>query len=249
MRKKMIAGNWKMNGTNLIIQSLVEAILANCPQTLSIDCVIFPPSIYLPLIMELLSGSSIQWGGQNIYPKDFGAFTGEVSCAMLKEYNCRYVLVGHSERRHIFAENEKFVEEKFHNVKEHGMIPVLCVGETLKERENELTTEVLSDQINGLLSTDPNCFENAIIAYEPVWAIGSGYSASAEQVQEAHRAIRQIIASKNEDLAEKVVILYGGSLNEKNAAALFALPDVDGGLIGGASLDAQKFVEIIECIN
>lgn len=249
MRQKVVAGNWKMNGSIKSIRTLAQGILQKLPNSLTIKCLVFPPAIYLPLIKDLLQETSLQWGSQNVYPKDSGAFTGELSCPMLRDFGCRYVLVGHSERRHLFGENENIIQEKFHKVKEHDMIPILCVGETLKEREMGLTDQVLTQQLSHFLSKNPRAFENALIAYEPVWAIGTGCSASADQVQTAHKTIRGILASGNAMVAEHTPILYGGSLNEHNAAQLLALADVDGGLIGGASLDAQKFVEIITCIN
>lgn len=249
MRPKIIAGNWKMNGSVASIQLLLQAILENFPKVSDLTTIVFPPAIYLPLVRDLLKSSSLSWGSQNVYKNDFGAFTGELSCPMLKDFGCRYVLVGHSERRQFFGEDENLVREKFHKIKEHDMIPILCIGETLTEREQGLTMQILEQQLRGLLEDDPRCFENAIIAYEPVWAIGTGLTALPNDVQITHQAIREMLATFNESLAEKTPILYGGSLNEKNASDLLVMPDVDGGLIGGASLDAQKFVEIIECIN
>jgi triosephosphate isomerase len=249
MRLKIVAGNWKMNGRVDQIKSLLQQLLKLLDKKSSTQCIVMPPSIYLPLIKDYLSESSILWGAQNVYPCDAGAFTGELSAPMLKDYDCRYVLVGHSERRRIFGEDEKFVADKFHHVKEHGMIPVLCVGETQEEREQGLTEQVLARQLLALTAASKQCFKDCVIAYEPVWAIGTGQTATPEQVQKVHLSIRELVAEFDREDADQLSILYGGSVNEKNAASLFAMPDVDGGLIGGASLNAQQFVEIVKCIN
>lgn len=250
MRKKMVAGNWKMNGSRVLVQQLLEEITKQIIQLPHrATSVVFPPAIYIPLAQSILEGTSLQWGGQNAYMALQGAFTGEHSVLMFKDYGCHYMLVGHSERRHIFHETEKNIAEKFHLVKEHGMIPVLCVGETLDERENGATKYVLSRQLSMLLEKDPQCFKDAVIAYEPVWAIGTGRTAHPEQAQEAHAFIRAEIERFNACVSQEVTILYGGSVSEKNAASLFAMPDVDGGLVGGASLNAAQFVEIISCIS
>lgn len=249
MRQKIVAGNWKMNGRIEQVKTLLQQLRNLLAEPTSADCVILPPSIYLPLVKDYLSETAIKWGAQNIYPKDSGAFTGELSALMVQDYDCRYVLVGHSERRRLFGESEKFVAEKFHHVKEHGMIPVLCVGETLEEREQGLTEQVLAKQLIAVTENSERCFKNCVIAYEPVWAIGTGQTASPEQAQETHLAIRALVAKFSQADASQVSILYGGSVNEKNAVSLFAMPDVDGALVGGASLNAQQFVEIVKCIN
>ncbi|MBA2657526.1 MAG: triose-phosphate isomerase [Tatlockia sp.] len=249
MRRKIVAGNWKMNGRVGQIKSLLQQLKTLINEPGGADCLVLPPSIYLPLVNEYLNDSFIQWGAQNVYPCDSGAFTGELSAPMLQEYNCRYVLVGHSERRNLFGEDEKFVADKFHHVKEHDMIPILCVGETLKERQQGLTEQVLAKQILAITANSRRCFKDCIIAYEPVWAIGTGQTATPLQVQETHLSIRALVANFDREDAKNLSILYGGSVNEKNAASLFAMPDVDGGLIGGASLNAQQFVEIVKCIN
>ncbi|MFA5958937.1 MAG: triose-phosphate isomerase [Tatlockia sp.] len=249
MRQKIVAGNWKMNGRISAINALLQQLLIAINKQDATQCLVFPPAIYIPLVQDLLNHSAIQWGAQNVYPKESGAFTGELSAPMLKEYGCRYVLVGHSERRHLFGEDEKIVAEKFHHVKEHGMIPVLCVGETLEERQKGLTAQVLAKQLLAITSNHADCFKACVVAYEPVWAIGTGQTALPEQVQQVHADIRALVADFNRDDADHLSIVYGGSVNEKNAAALFAMPDVDGGLIGGASLNAQQFVEIVKCIN
>lgn len=249
MRKTMVMGNWKMNGRLDQAELLLQALIADLPQHCESECVVFPPYPYLPLTQAILKGTPIQWGAQNCYPNDSGAFTGEISPAMLTDFGCRYVLVGHSERRKIFHEDENFVAEKFHLVKEHGMIPVLCVGETLEEREKGLTEVVLSKQLLAVTQARDGVFQNCVVAYEPVWAIGTGKTATPEQAQAVHAFIRSIVQNVDKNDAEKLTIVYGGSVNEKNARSLFAMPDVDGGLVGGASLNAQQFVEILKCIN
>lgn len=249
MRQKIVAGNWKMNGNAQSITHLLNTLKEQLPPTNTAEVIVFPPSLYLPLTSQLLSGSQLAFGAQNAYPKDSGAFTGEISAPMLQDFKCRYVLVGHSERRQFFQEDENFVAQKFHHVKEHGMIPVLCVGETLLEREKEQTEQVITKQLLAVIENNKNVFRDCVVAYEPVWAIGTGKTASPEQAQEVHRFIRSLLKEINEGDAEHLSILYGGSVNENNAKALFAMPDIDGGLVGGASLNAQQFLEIVKCIN
>ena len=246
MRKKIVAGNWKMNGRLLQIKQLLLDLMSHLkeiePLPGDVDCVVLPPAIYIPLVQKMLQDSPIQWGGQNIYPALQGAYTGEHSLLMYQDYGCRYILVGHSERRHLFAETENFIAEKFHLIKDHDMIPLLCVGETQEERAQGQTEAVLAKQLRVLLEKDNRCFNNAVIAYEPVWAIGTGQTAAPNEVQDAHAFIREQISAFSKDDAMRVPVLYGGSVNEKNAASLFAMPDVDGGLIGGASLNAKQFL-------
>lgn len=250
MRKKIIAANWKMNGQISQVNELTTQLMDMLQFNQQAQIVLFPPALYIPLVAEHLdAGEFIQLGAQNIYPKDFGAYTGEISAAMLSEFNCKYVLVGHSERRHYFYEDENFVAQKFHHVKDHGMIPILCVGETLKEREEGQTEQVISKQLLAVSQNNKECFKNCIVAYEPVWAIGTGKTATPEQAQEIHQFIRSLVASLNKSDANALTLLYGGSVNEHNAKALFAMPDIDGGLVGGASLNAKQFVEIVKCIN
>ncbi|MBL7481807.1 triose-phosphate isomerase [Legionella bononiensis] len=249
MRRKMVAGNWKMNGRLDQVIHLTNQLKEQIESDSKTQTVIMPPIIYLPLVKEILGGSTIETGAQNVYPKDYGAYTGELSAPMLKDFGCRYVLVGHSERRHYFNEDENFVAQKFHHVKEHGMIPVLCVGETLIEREKGQTEQVIASQLRAVSENNKNCFANCVVAYEPVWAIGTGNTATPEQAQEVHQFIRGLIADVNNSDAERLTLLYGGSVNENNARALFAMPDIDGGLVGGASLNAKQFVEIVKCIN
>ena len=249
MRKKIVMGNWKMNGSLKDTASLLKELLHHLPKNTATECVVFPSQVYLPLAQQLLSSSSLLWGAQNVYPKDSGAYTGEVSGPMLADVGCRYVLVGHSERRQLFHENEKFVAEKFHHVKVHDMIPVLCVGETLAEREQGLTEAVLTKQLRAVTAAGLSDFKNCVVAYEPVWAIGTGRTATPEQAQDVHAFIRELVSQFDKDDAKTLSILYGGSVNEKNALPLFTMPDVDGGLVGGASLNREQFVEIVKCTN
>ena len=244
MRNKIVMGNWKMHGDLQTVSDLIQGITSNLPENLTCQCAVIPPSIFIPQAAELLKNSQIQLGAQNIYPADKGAYTGEISAPMLKEYNCNYVLVGHSERRHILGESDKFVAQKFQHAKANGLTPVLCIGETLEEREDGLTEEVIARQLLAITADSAtSAFNGCIIAYEPVWAIGTGKTATPEQAQEVHSFIRGFINSKS------TPILYGGSVNDSNAQTLFSAQDVDGGLVGGAALDAVKFSKIIAAAN
>lgn len=250
MRQKLVIGNWKMNGRLTQIIALIHELLADCPVHGGAKAIVLSPTIYIPQVSALLAGKSIGFGAQNVYPKDSGPYTGEVSGPMLTDYHCQYVLVGHSERRQLFHEDEKFVAEKFHHVKEHGMIPVVCVGETEEEHASGLTEQKLSQQLAAVFNqSKASVLKNCVIAYEPIWAIGTGKTATPEQAQRAHAFIRQFLSQFDHHDAEALPIIYGGSVNAMNARALFAMSDVDGGLIGGASLQAQQFGEIVKCIN
>lgn len=246
MRRFVIAGNWKMHGSNAMITELLPPLCAGARSMTNIDWIVFPPFLYIPQIAQALVNSNIAWGGQNIYIESQGAFTGEVSGLMLKELGCKYVLVGHSERRSLFGETNAIVAKKFIAAQAAGLIPVLCVGETLAEREQNKTEQVVSDQLKAVLDLPEGVklLEKAIIAYEPVWAIGTGVTATPEQAQEVHAFLRQQIAKKDGKIASQVTILYGGSVKASNAEQLFAMPDIDGGLVGGASLNADEFLAI-----
>jgi len=241
-------GNWKMQGCLKTITALLDDLLMNLP-TLNINCVVFPAAIYMPYVQGRLKNSSIAWGAQNVYPRAFGAYTGEISLVMLQDYGCRFVIIGHSERRQLFHESEKIIAEKFHSVKEYGMIPVLCVGETQVERDKGETLSVVTRQLHSIAAQGKNSFEQCILAYEPVWAIGTGQTSTPEDAQNVHAHIRRTIAELNEQSAKNVSILYGGSVNEKNIYSLMKMPDIDGGLVGAASLHAQQFLDILKCIN
>lgn len=246
MRKKIIAANWKMHGSFAWIKAYFETLHQEVEAS-DAELIFFPPYPFLSACQQnIVDGMSL--GAQNSSPHTEGAYTGEVSCAMLKECGCHYVLVGHSERRLQFSESEKIIAEKFHRVREHDMIPVLCVGETLSEREEGVAERVITRQLEAVAHINRQGFERCVIAYEPVWAIGTGITASPEQAQDMHATIRKVLHENIAINATNISVLYGGSVNEKNAKELFSMPDVDGGLVGGASLDAKKFATIHRAI-
>jgi len=245
MRKPLIAGNWKMHGSVSQAKTLIEGIkqgAVNCPQ---IDILVCPAFVHLSLAHHLLEKSSVMLGAQNLYLGAQGAFTGEVSGVMLRDVGCEYVLVGHSERRSLFHDDLAVVAEKFKAAVQAGLKPILCVGETRAEREAGQTETIIRTQLQSVIdAAGIQAFQQAVIAYEPVWAIGTGLTASPEQAQAVHAFIRQLFAQINVDLAKTIRILYGGSMKPDNAASLLAMADIDGGLIGGASLDANSFLAI-----
>jgi len=225
-------------------------LLAGAGDAEATEMTVFPPFPYLPKVQKLLQGSSISWGAQTLHPSPKGAFTGEVSAAMLLDFGCHYVLVGHSERRILFGESDGDVADRFDAALEAGLEPVLCVGETLDKRESGLTHQVINDQLDAVLEKSGiDSFASATIAYEPVWAIGTGKTASPEQAQEIHAFIRDKLSAHDDIIAGQIRILYGGSVNPSNAADLFARKDIDGGLIGGASLKAEDFLAIYAAAN
>lgn len=248
MRKTMIAGNWKMHGSRLSSANLIEAIKQGAKSfSTQIDVVVFPSFVYLEQTENVLVDTLIAWGGQNLYLGAQGAFTGEVSGPMLVDFGCHYVLVGHSERRQIFLEDLALVAAKYKTALEFGLKPILCVGETLAQREKGETEEVLKQQLESVVQlAGIDSLRHAVVAYEPVWAIGTGLTASPEQAQTVHAFIRNWVRNQNADIANTLQILYGGSVKADNAAGLFNMPDIDGGLIGGASLDAESFLAICE---
>lgn len=245
MRIPLIAGNWKMNGTLDHIKLLIEQLKQGGQDFPQIEILVCPTFVHLSIVHDLIKHSSLKLGAQNCYVGTQGAFTGEVSGPMLAELGCEYVLVGHSERRTLFQENLPSVAAKFQAAVEAGLKPILCIGETQAEREQGLTEKILHSQLESVIqSVGIAAFAQAVIAYEPVWAIGTGLTASPEQAQSAHAYIREVIAQNNIDLAKTIRILYGGSMKADNAAALLSMPDIDGGLIGGASLEAKSFLQI-----
>jgi len=250
MRRPVIAGNWKMNGTRSSIKSLLGTILEgginNRPGSGDgMDVVFFSPAIFLPELQSLLAGSGLAWGGQNISEHPEGAYTGEMSASMLVDYSCTHVIVGHSERRQLYGESDQLVAVKVEAAIVAGLVPVLCVGETREERECGNTEEVVKRQLAAVVEViGVESFSKLIVAYEPVWAIGTGLTASPEQAQGVHRVIREYIGAKHGAVAKNLQILYGGSVKAANAGDLFACPDIDGGLIGGASLIAAEFLGI-----
>ena len=245
MRHKLVAGNWKMHGSRAENAPLIEAILAS-RQLERVDCVLCPPFVYLAEIGRLLRGTAAQLGAQDVCAEPQGAYTGEVSAALLKDVGCRYVIVGHSERRALYGEDDVLVARKFAAALSQGLTPILCLGESLAERERGSTQEVVGRQLDAVVAlTGIAAFARALIAYEPVWAIGTGRTASPDQAQEVHDFIRQRLAQRDAKIAAELLILYGGSVKAGNARDLFAQRDVDGGLIGGASLKAEEFLSIV----
>ena len=244
MRTRLIAGNWKMNRTAMETEQFLGRFDAEMGKAELLICM---PFTDLYLAEKYLAGTGIKWGAQNVYPAEKGAFTGEISPGMLKETGCSYVICGHSERRQILCESDEFVGKKVKIVLAYGMTPILCVGETLEERESgQMKTRLLEEMRAALSGLSPEELLRTVIAYEPVWAIGTGKTATADQAQEIHAFIRKTIADKyGKEVAENTSILYGGSCKPSNAAELFAKPDVDGGLIGGAALKADSFMGII----
>ena len=245
MRATLIAGNWKMNGDLQFAIDLIEAIKAG--DAGKAELAVCPPAVYLMKVGGMLAESGIALGAQNVCDQEKGAFTGEVSANMLRECGCRYAIVGHSERRTLYGESDRLVAERFAMALEAGLEPILCVGETLDEREGGVTETIVGRQIDAVVERcGVDAFARAVIAYEPVWAIGTGQVATPEQAQAVHAFIRARLAGAGEDVAQKVQILYGGSMNPGNAGELLAQPDIDGGLIGGASLKANDFLAIAQ---
>ena len=234
-----------MHGTRAENAALLDALLHGTQTEAAADVLVCAPFVYLWESGRQLKSTSIALGAQSVCAEPIGAFTGEVSAAMLKDVGCRYVLVGHSERRHLYGESDALVARKFVAVQSVGLVPVLCVGETLDEREREETHEVVSRQLEAVLAVSGvKSLAKAVIAYEPVWAIGTGRTASPEQAQEVHALIRAKVAALDATIGGSVRILYGGSVKASNARELFAMPDIDGGLVGGASLKADEFARI-----
>ncbi|HSW13176.1 MAG TPA: triose-phosphate isomerase [Solimonas sp.] len=245
-RRYLVAGNWKMNGSRAENATLVDGILAGAPANTAVEILVCPPALYVESVGARLQGSAVQLGGQNLCDQEKpGAYTGEVHGGMLKDLGCGYVLVGHSERRAFYGDTDEVVARKYRTAQACGLVPVLCVGETLQEREAGQTEAVLQRQLAAVLDLcGVDSFAGAVIAYEPVWAIGTGKTATPEQAQEAHAFIRGQLRARNAKIADSTRILYGGSVKADNAQTLFANTDVDGGLIGGASLKAADFLAI-----
>lgn len=247
MRHPLVMGNWKLNGTKRIVSELIAALRNELSIVVGCDVAIAPPMTYLNLAKHHLGNSQIILGAQNVDTHLSGAFTGEISAEMLKDIGAKYIIIGHSERRTYHKESDAFIAEKFAILKEAGLIPVLCIGESDSENEAGQTEVVCALQIDAILNKlGVKAFENAVIAYEPIWAIGTGKSSTPEQAQSVHKFIRDYIANYDAAVAEKVIIQYGGSVNANNAAELFAQPDIDGALVGGASLRAEAFSVIVK---
>jgi triosephosphate isomerase len=244
-RRSLVAANWKMNGTLSSIRPLLADVCKGMAMGVTAEVVICPPCVYLGEVARLLEQTGLALGAQNLSRHDAGAYTGEVAAAMLKDYQCRYVIIGHSERRTLYGENDALVADKFIQASRNGLIPILCIGEYLEEREAGETENVLSRQLDAVIGkAGIAAFDQAVIAYEPVWAIGTGKTATPSQAEEAHAFIRLQLARHDDKIANQIRILYGGSVKAANAKELFNMANIDGGLIGGASLQADEFLDI-----
>jgi triosephosphate isomerase len=250
MRQTLVAGNWKMNGSRESIKTLLDGIKAGAGDVNSAEMAVCCPAVYIGDVSSQLEGTAIAFGGQDISTHGSGAYTGEIAASMWNDFNCKYVIIGHSERRTYHNESDELVAEKFEVSRKAGLIPLFCIGETLEERESGVTEEVVSRQINAVIDRlGVDMLGEGVIAYEPVWAIGTGVTATPEQAQQTHAFIRSMIAEKSQAVADKIQILYGGSMNAGNAEELLACADIDGGLIGGASLKAEDFLAIGKAAN
>ena len=244
MRKTIVAGNWKMNASKDSVESLVTDILLGASDV-STEVIVCAPFPYLSQVEALIEGSNLMLGAQNLNVNASGAFTGEVSAEMIKDFGANHVIVGHSERRSLYGETSEIVAEKTKAAIDSGLTPILCLGESFDQRESGKTESVVSEQLNKVIKmVGIEAFNNIIIAYEPVWAIGTGMTATPEQAQAVHKFIRDLLASSSQDIADKTAILYGGSMNAGNAVELISCADIDGGLIGGAALKAEDFLQI-----
>ena len=250
MRQPLVAGNWKMNGSLDSIKPLVEGIKAGLDSVTTAEMAVCPPYVYIPAVAALLAGTSLALGAQDVSDQESGAYTGEVAPNMLTDVGCKYAIVGHSERRSIYGESDAFTASKFAAARKAGLVPILCVGELLEEREQGITEQVVARQLDAVINLEGIAvLGDAVIAYEPVWAIGTGKTATPAQAQEVHAFIRGKLAGLDSGVAEKVQILYGGSMNAGNAADLLSMADIDGGLIGGASLKPDDFLAIGKAAN
>lgn len=244
MRQKLVVGNWKMHGSLAANRALLEGLRAGLGES-GAACAVCVPFPYLAQVQEILAGSKLAWGAQNLSEHAAGAFTGEVGAAMLQDFSCRYVIVGHSERRALHGESDALVAQKFKQAQAAGLLPILCLGETLAQRQAGQTVQVVAAQLAAVLEeVGIQAFARAVVAYEPVWAIGSGLTATPQQAQEVHAGIRAQLAAASAEVAAGVQLLYGGSVKAVNAADLFAQADIDGALVGGASLVTEEFVAI-----
>jgi triosephosphate isomerase len=250
MRQPLIAGNWKMNGSRESVEALSDSIKAGIAEVDTAEVAVCAPHIFLGDVQNQLNGTPVAWGGQDISVHESGAYTGETAGSMLMDYGCKYVIIGHSERRTYHAESDDTVAQKFAAARKAGLVPIFCIGETLEEREQGITEDVVARQIDAVVNAcGIEMLGEGVIAYEPVWAIGTGKTATPEQAQEVHAFIRQRVAQSDAGVAQGIQILYGGSMNAGNAADLLAQVDIDGGLIGGASLKAEDFLTIAKAAN
>jgi len=249
VRRPLVVGNWKMNGTRESRKTLLANILSGVSETDPAEVGVCAPFVFIPEAAELLENKSILLGAQNVADEDEGAFTGEISAPMLREFGCDLAIVGHSERRLLYGESNQLVAARYKKALDHGLTPILCVGETLEQREQGNAFAVIGEQLDAVFDlAGAESLANAVIAYEPVWAIGTGRTATVEQVQEIHEYLRRKISELEPEVSASVRILYGGSVKPENARTLFGMPDVDGGLIGEASLDAESFLSICHSV-
>ena len=250
MRKPLVAGNWKMNGTRAGVAELLDGIKAGMGAVPNAEVAVCPPFVFIPEAAARLAGTAVAWGGQNLSTHASGAYTGEIAASMLTDYGCKYAIVGHSERRTLYGEDDALVAEKFEVARKAGLVPILCVGETLEERENVATEAVVARQLDAVLEKfGATALGQGVVAYEPVWAIGTGRTATPQQAQDVHAFIRGRIAARDRAVADGLRVLYGGSMKPDNAVELMAQPDIDGGLIGGASLKASDFLAICKAAS
>lgn len=254
MRKPLVAGNWKMNGSSESNASLLTGILAEAEQFSSIEVALFPPAVYLQQVQQALTGTGLHWGTQNLSQFRQGAYTGEISATMLRDFGCDYVLIGHSERRCLYAELDldqrvldRIIAEKYEMAVKEGITPIICIGESPDEHAVGRTEEVVARLLDTVIAHQGvKGLAHTVLAYEPVWAIGTGRTSTPEWAQDVHSFMRQRVAKHDPEIAENLRILYGGSVKGNNAAPLFIQPDVDGGLVGGASLHADEFIQICQ---
>jgi triosephosphate isomerase len=246
-RSKLVAGNWKMHGSTPQNRELLDAIVSRTAAVDEARIAVAVPYPYLWQAQSILTNTHVSWGAQNVSQHEKGAYTGEVSAGMLVDFGCRYVIVGHSERRTLYGEDSRTVALKFRAAQAAGLTPILCIGETLDQREAGVTEQVVAEQLDTVIElTGVNALSNSVLAYEPVWAIGTGKTATPQQAQDVHAFIRSRIAAHDTGVSDKLQILYGGSVKASNAAELFGMSDIDGGLIGGGSLIADEFIAICD---
>ncbi|MGS2723727.1 triose-phosphate isomerase [Porticoccus sp. GXU_MW_L64] len=243
MRKSLVAGNWKMHGSVQSVEALCAGIVADVGSVGDVEVLVCPPTVFIPSVLQMTADSAVAVGGQTVSEHNQGAYTGEIAADMLKGIGCQYVIIGHSERRALYGETNSIVAEKFVAAEAAGLTPILCVGETLEQREQGKTLEIVGEQLQAVMDrAGADKVAAAVVAYEPVWAIGTGVTATPEQAQQVHGAIRQQLGEAGADTR----ILYGGSVKSSNATEIFAQPDIDGALVGGASLDANEFLKICQ---
>lgn len=250
MRVSLVAGNWKMNGNRATARALAQAVVDGLPREAVAEMALCPPFVHLATVADVVAHTPVRLGAQNLSEQQEGAFTGETSGGMLADLGCHYVIVGHSERRRIYGETEALVAEKFAAARGVGLVPIVCVGETREQRQADATRSVVARQLDAVFDLNPNTdLGEVVIAYEPVWAIGTGDTASPEQAQEVHAFIRELVGGRDRGAAPRIRLLYGGSVTADNAPGLFGQDDIDGALVGGASLKAEQFLEIYRAAN